>query len=302
MLQVEIDRFLLSKKSTLLSEATIAWYETQLRAFDEWLDANGFVIVDTETIERYVVHLRERKARHTGKPLAPSSVVSAFRALKIFYKWCAERGRVAVSPMTGMKIKRVERKMPRRITRQEFDLLAGSVPVDTWIGLRDYLLFHVLFFCGLRIGEALRLEAQHFEITPERKVLHVPGGKTGSGVVPLLNEVIEAFLAYNNLRPQWPDDNRLFLGSNGGDGVDGVLTPGGARQMLTRRCVAAGLRYLNPHSFRHGIAMHLLNDKRADASLVQRILRHSRITTTTENYAQWVIDALADEYHRQMGD
>jgi integrase len=69
---------------------------------------------------------------------------------------------------------------------------------------------------------------------------------------------------------------------------------------LKRRCTAAGIRYLNPHAFRHGIAMHLLNDKRSDASMVQRILRHSKITTTTESYAEWIIDPLADEYRRQM--
>jgi integrase len=160
-------------------------------------------------------------------------------------------------------------------------------------------LIHTVFYCGLRIGEALRLEATHFEITEERQVLHVPGGKTGAGVVPLLREVSEAFLAYNTHRPRWRDA-RLFLGSDGNGGVDGILTPSGARQMLKRRCADAGLRYLNPHSFRHGIAMHLLNDKRADMSMAQRLLRHSKIGTTQESYAEWLIDPLADEYRRQM--
>lgn len=299
MLRVEIDRFLLSKESALLSAATTDWYAIQLRMFDDWLEANGHQAVDTETIERYLVYLRKRKARNSDRPLAPASVAGAHRALKIFYKWCVERGLVTVSPMATLKIKRLEKKMPRRATRQEFDALVRAVPVDDWIGLRDYLLIHTIFYCGLRIGEALRLEAIHFEITEERQILHVPGGKTGAGVVPLLREVIEAFLAYNTHRPRWNDD-RLFLSSDGNGGVDGLLTPGGARQMLKRRCATAGIRYLNPHAFRHGIAMHLLNDKRSDASMVQRILRHSKISTTTESYAEWIIDPLADEYRRQM--
>lgn len=299
MLQVEIDRFLLSKESALLSAATTDWYAVQLRMFDQWLDTNGYLAVDTETIERYLVYLRKRKARNSDQPLAPASVAGAHRALKVFYKWCVERGLVTVSPMATLKIKRLDKKMPRRATRQEFDALVRAVPVDDWIGLRDYLLIHTIFYCGLRIGEALRLEAIHFEITEERQILHVPGGKTGAGVVPLLREVSEAFLAYNTHRPRWHDD-RLFLSSDGNDGVDGLLTPGGARQMLKRRCTAAGIRYLNPHAFRHGIAMHLLNDKRSDASMVQRILRHSKISTTTESYAEWIIDPLADEYRRQM--
>lgn len=299
MLQVEIDRFLLSKESAMLSTATTGWYAVQLRQFNDWLKANHCADVTTETIERYLVFLRKRKARHSDQPLSPSSIAGAHRALKIFYKWCVERGLVATSPVAAVKMRKPPKKAPKRATRQEFDTLVRSLPVDDWIGLRDYLLIHVIFYCGLRIGEALRLEACHFEITEERQVLYVPGGKTGAGVVPLLREVSEAFLAYNTHRPQWRDD-RLFLSSNGDGGVDGVLTSSGARQMLKRRCAAASLRYLNPHSFRHGIAMHLLNDKRSDTSMVQRILRHSRITTTTENYAEWIIDPLADEYRRQM--
>jgi len=299
MLEVEIGRFLLSKQSAMLSEATTSWYAIQLRLFDQWLTESSQATVTTETVERYLVYLRGRKAHRSDKNLSPASVAGAHRALKIFYKWCVERGLSETSPVDGIKLKKPPKKAPRRATRQEFDVLVRSLPVDTWIGLRDYLLIHVLFYCGLRIGEALRLEATHFEITEERQILHVPGGKTGAGIVPLLREVSEAFLAYNTHRPKW-QDARLFLGNDGNGGADGVLTPSGARQMLRRRCEDAGLRYLNPHSFRHGIAMHLLNDKRADMSMAQRILRHSKITTTAESYAEWLIDPLADEYRRQM--
>lgn len=299
MLQSDVERFLLSRESSMLSKATVDWYAVQLRMFGAWLHENGYVTVTTETIERYLVYLRKRKARHSDQSLSPSSVAGAHRALKIFYKWCVERSIVAASPVAAVKLRKPPKKIPRRATRQEFDDLVRSIPVDDWIGLRDYLLLHTIFFCGLRIGEALRLEAIHFEITEERQVLHVPGGKTGAGVVPLLREVSEAFLAYSAHRPQWKDE-RLFLSNDGNGGVGGILTPSGARQMLRRRCAGAGLRYLNPHSFRHGIAMHLLNDKRSDTSLVQRILRHSKITTTTESYAEWIIDPLADEYRRQM--
>jgi integrase/recombinase XerD len=299
MLQSEIDRFLLSKQSAMLSEATTDWYAVQLRMFNDWLRSSSYTAVTTETIERYLVYLRRRTAKHSSQPLSPSSVAGAYRAPKIFYKWCVDRGIVASSPLLTVKMKKPAKKPPRRATRQEFDDLVRSIPVDDWVGLRDYLLIHTVFYCGLRIGEALRLEAIHFEITEERQVLHVPGGKTGAGIVPLLREVSEAFLAYLTHRPTWHDD-RLFLSNDGNGGVGGVLTPSGARQMLKRRCAGAGLRYLNPHSFRHGIAMHLLNDKRSDTSMVQRILRHSKITTTTENYAEWIIDPLADEYRRQM--
>ena len=69
--------------------------------------------------------------------------------------------------------------------------------------------------------------------------------------------------------------------------------------MVRRRCKTAGLRVLNPHSFRHGLAMMLLN-KGGDMSLVQKVLGHSQISTTARFYAEWLNDGMAREFTEKM--
>jgi site-specific recombinase XerD len=56
---------------------------------------------------------------------------------------------------------------------------------------------------------------------------------------------------------------------------------------------------LNPHSFRHGLAMYLLNAG-GDMSLVQKILGHAQITTTARHYAEWLTAGVVREYSERM--
>jgi integrase/recombinase XerD len=297
-----IEAFLLTKRAEQTADATVRWYASILRSFARWLATEHARELKPVTMRRYLVHLNERHKAPgaTRGQLSPHSIQSIHRGLKVFFGWCAGDPDIPMdaSPMAGVKVKRPEPAEPRRALHGEVTALIRSIPVDGWIGLRDYLIVHTIYFCGLRVGELVRLEERHFDIV--NGVLHVPGGKTGAGLVPLVRDVSEAFLAYQIHRPRVATD-KLFVASYGtGDPRPEPLTTTGVRVMIQRRCEEAGIRRLNPHSFRHGLAMHLLNSKRVDATLVQRILRHANLRTTTTFYAKWNIDALADEYRSVM--
>lgn len=288
------DEFLLAKRAEGITAATVKWYSYQIRAFDAWLTGDE---LGPAALKRYMVHLRSHDSAR-GRPMAEASIASAHRALKSFFKWCEEEGLLVASPMAGVKLKKLTAKEPRRATRREVETLINTIPVNSWLGLRDYLIVHVLFFCGLRVGELVRLEAHHFDL--DNYVLTVPGGKTGAGTVPLTDDVLQAFVAYMTHRPTGYTE-RLLVAANGHGHPRRALTEAGVRQTIEKRCKEAGIRHLSPHSFRHGIAMHLMNDKRVDLALIQRILRHSSPQITNKSYAQWMTAALVDEFRNVMG-
>lgn len=292
-----LTRFLTSKRAAGAAEPTLRWYSVQLGLFVRWLESQPDQTLTAELIENYLVHMRVRRSQIGDRRLSPASISSGARALRSFFAWGKAKGLLVANPMADIRLKKPAAKEPRQAMRGEIDTLIRSIPLDNWVGLRDYLVVHVAFFCGLRVGEIVLLETQHFDIHQE--VLRLPGGKTGGGVVPLIRDVIEAFMSYEHHRPAVAE-RRLFLSSDGHQRPLGPLTENGIRQMLKRRCKEAGLRYLNPHSMRHGLAMFLLNERRVDASLVQRILRHSNIRTTMGTYARWTQDAMADEFRRKM--
>ena len=185
---------------------------------------------------------------------------------------------------------------PRRASLQEYQRLLDALPRDTWIGYRDRLLVQTLFLCGIRRGECAGLKAEDYRLAEH--VLKVDG-KTGPRLVPLLPAVEVAFVEYQFNRPAYPTE-QLFLSADGGGKPDGVLSAGGIYQMLRRHCLRAGVKRLNPHSFRHGLAMLLLNERHADMSLVQKVLGHSQIGTTAARYAEWLTAGVVREFSEKM--
>lgn len=286
--------YLDSHSSAGHSSGTIAWYRYELTRFFEWLRASGMQRSDwlqLPVVERYLAHSRD-----VGN--APATVAGHYRALKGFYGWLVDRGYIAVSPLDGVKAPKVPKRQPRRADLHEYTQLIDSIGSGRWVDMRDKLIVSTLFLCGLRLGEVCRLTSADYR-TPQH-LLRVREGKGGhERLVPLLPAVERAFVAYLYVRPHYTTEH-LFLSSNGAGRPSGVILPNGVRQMLRRRCKRAGLRLLNPHSFRHGLAMYLLNSG-GDMSLVQKILGHSQITTTARHYAEWLTEGMLREFTETMG-
>lgn len=284
------DQFAYSKLAEQCAPATVDWYGYHLRAFYQWLIENGESdILSPATIEQFLADRRTRG-------YAPRSVQACYTTLKVFYGWLREKKYIAESPVDEIRFRKPKKRTPRRVTRQEFDELIASIPMETWIDARDRLLIRVLFLAGLRVGEALQLRSEHFDC--EGRQLLVPAGKTEPRVVPLLDTVIEAFHQYQPVKPL--TTNLLFVAAwRELTPRDDALTPSGVRRMLRRRCEVAGIPYRNPHSFRHGMAVHLLNNS-GDMTLVQAVLGHSSVKTTAEEYAEWSNAAILRNFTEKM--
>jgi site-specific recombinase XerD len=289
-----IDLFLRSKSAEGLSEKTLEWYQANLGAFVRFLEragVSGTNWVQTGTVEAFLVSERER--------VSASTVAARFRSLRPFFVWLEGNPDFAIpSPMRRMKPPKVASHLPRQADGAAVDRLLSSIPEGTWIDLRDRLIITILDCCGLRAAEVCGLALGDFDLGAG--VLLVRAGKGGDDrPVPFLPDVARALLAFLLLHPGAPGRVLMVSADGSSLGTDGALTVSGLRQMLERRCAAAGLAYLNPHSFRHGLAMRLLN-RGADMSLVQAILGHSRIATTQQFYARWLISGLKMQYTEVM--
>lgn len=290
-----LEQFLAGHVSAGHSPRTVDWYRYEVGRFFAWLLAsrlqNGNWL-RPEIIERYLAESRERDGNE------PATVAGHYRGLQGFFNWLQRRGYIEASPLAQVPAPKVPKKRPRRAELSEFDQLLESIPSRRWIDLRDRLIVNVLFLCGLRLAECARLRASDFR-TSEHLLL-VREGKGGDDrLVPLLPAVERALVVYLFARPAWETDT-LLLGANGAGKPRGPVTPGGIRQMVRRRCLRAEMRALNPHAFRHGLAMHLLNQG-GDMSLVQKVLGHSQISTTARHYAEWATDGLTREFAEKMG-
>lgn len=136
------------------------------------------------------------------------------------------------------------------------------------------MLFTTIYATGLRISEACALETR--DIDAAAGVLHVRHGKGNKPRFVMLSPQLLVLLrAY--WREQRPAAPYLFTARTGRP-----LSPEAARDALRLAAASAGLdrRKVTPHVLRHSFATHLL-DAGTDLRLIQVLLGHARIDTTT---------------------
>ena len=284
------DPFITSRIAAGLSPKTIAWYTWLLSRYTAHCTLHMLDPALPASVETFLVQLRR-----DGQ--APASVAAYHRALRVYFGWMMKRGYLQANPMLQVERPRVPRQRKRHVTVSEFRRLYDGIVGATWLDDRDRALLVVMFYSGLRVGEVVGL--QRADVDLAHRLITIRQGKGGhSRIVPCAPLLADPLMMYLQLRPAWSKPP-LWISCDGSNGVRGALTAEGIRVMLRRRCAAAGLRYLNPHQFRHGFAMTLLNAG-MEMSAVSAAMGHSSQAITEQVYAAWLTDGLAREYNEAL--
>jgi len=289
-----LDRFCTAKTAAGRSVRTVHWYREQIDRYLDWIALHGAQGAPDpwlpETVEDFLAGERARG-------LKPATVSARYRALSAWCGWLVARKHLAESPMTLVERPAVRREPVAYVRLAEFDRLYPAIAGERWGDYRDRGMLLLLFWSGLRVGELVGLRVG--DVDTAARLVTVSEAKSGEGrIVPCPPQLGPALLAYLMRRPPLPghvEPATLFVSNDGGGQVRGALTVHGVRLMLKRRCEKAGVRWLNPHAFRHGFAMEFLNAG-MDMSAVSKALGHSNEQITADVYAHWLTAGLRAEY------
>jgi integrase len=292
---IAIDRFILFKTGEGLSPKTLAWYRDVLRPFSQWLD----VPRDVNAITPYDIASWLVAERTRG--LADVTVEGRYRALLAFFNWCEGSDDIGLntSPIGHGSHKRIKRPKTNVrpidfVTLDDYRAIVAAIDLADWLDYRDYCICGLLFWCGLRRGELLRLTVNDINLT--NATLEIKVSKSRRPRPALLTpDMVDALRAYLNLRPTTGPS--LWLSADAGRrNIRGTLSEAGLRQMLIRRCRRAGVRYLHTHLWRHGFAMSMLNHGNAEMSTISTLMGHTSVKVTESVYARHLIEPLRDKY------
>jgi integrase/recombinase XerC len=172
-----------------------------------------------------------------------------YRNLQQFFRWLEEEGIREDNPMARMKHPKGVLKEIPVIPDEELRRLLATCAGPSIDHKRDEAILRVLIDCGLRRDELAQMRCTDLDFQYATIRVHGKGRKDRT--VSYGNKTAQALSRYNRLRSK---DSRAALEAFwvGGRGLG--LTADGVRQMLERRCEAAGLRYIKPHAFRHTAA------------------------------------------------
>jgi integrase/recombinase XerD len=182
------------------------------------------------------------------------------------------------------------------VTVPDLEVLLASITGQSWLDYRDRVILLILFYSGLRVSELCDLQVVDVDMTTLEITVHRGKGDKAR-VVPCVPDLRQPLAAYMYTRPNHQE--ALLLKSDGYGGAAGVLKPEGVRQMLIRRCKYAGIAVYNPHAFRHGFAMWLLNSG-VRATTVATAMGHSDPQITLAIYAHTTVTTVRREYDEAL--
>ena len=222
-------------------------------------------------LERHLAALR--------KSHAPASVARAAAAIRGFYRFLHTEGFHASDEAEGLLGPKLERKLPKALSRAAVLRLLAHEPADE-LEVRDQAMLHVLYATGCRVSEVVTLRTT--SIVAEHRLLRAFGKGNKERLVPIADEALAWVDRYvREVRPLLRSRSKrdpgdvLFLSRTGRP-----LDRERIFQVVRAACDRAGLPVAcSPHALRHSFATHLVAGG-ADLRSVQEMLGHASLQTT----------------------
>jgi integrase/recombinase XerD len=266
-----------------LAPATISAYGADLRAFAAVAGAgrHGDWAADPQPAREFLASLgRPPRVR---RPATHRRKAAAIRA---FYRFLFAEGLIERDVAGLLDLPRQQRQLPDTLDRSQVKAILEAPDAATADGLRERALLELLYACGLRISEALRLDLD--DLSLGEATVRVIGKGDRERLLPVGAVAIDALARYIELaRPAWLERGLAREPRFGWRGGALFLSVQGRRlsrmsawRGLRRAALQAGVKgRVTPHTLRHSFATHLLEGG-ADLRVVQELLGHASITTT----------------------
>ena len=238
------------------------------------------------------------------RKLSQAAIRLRFSALRTFYRFLWNRGRVEGMPLRQLTLPSLPRRLPRFLTSDQVNALlrAPLIEVDRLEPgpkaaaqrsnlLRDAAWLEMLYSCGLRISELCQLKVGDVEFG--QSSVRVKGKGRKERQLPVGEPALRALEAYwGSLQHRPAPETAAFRTA-----LESVepMRPRTAQALFKRYLLGAGLDpRLTPHKLRHSFATHLL-DRGADLRSVQELLGHAHLATT-EVYTHVTTERLRQAY------
>lgn len=253
----KIEQFTQWMRSRRYADNTIQTYTDGLRIFMRYFSAKNIELISNEDLidfnNQYIL-------AHQFSGSYQNQIINA---VKLFFR------NIQLRSMDIALVHRPkpEHKLPNVLSKEEVKSILQA-PTN----IKHKAMLSVIYSCGLRCGELLRLKFEHVDSKRNLLVIKQSKGKKDR-IVPLSKKIIELLRDYYKAcHPKV----FLFEGQHSGSMYD----ERSLQQVLKQSLSKTGInKPVTLHWLRHSYATHLL-ESGTDLRYIQEILGHSRSTTT----------------------
>ena len=260
------------------SQATVDTYTSHVKGFRRWLAETHPSVTLGDVTKLQVRAFLLQEANRGLKPCTRSTELFALRS---FYRFLVAEGLSDNNPAALVTLPSPVRPRVEFYSDPEADAViewASAQPGLRWQVGQAMLL--TLRFCGLRANELVTLSTSEVDLDARRISLVGKGRK--ARVIPIphdLADVLREYLA--NVRPKLPASGYFFANPRGNRSLRGRYGPRALHNLVLEAGTSAGAAGRHfAHRWRHTYATSLIR-RGVDLHVVQRLLGHSNIATTT---------------------
>ncbi len=256
-----------------VSPLTVRNYTSDIQGFLDYLDQNG--IENLEAVDRSVV--RRYLGQLHAQGFSRGSISRKLSALRSFYRYLSRQGLVGSEPLSALSAPKIEKRLPKFLSKEEASRLVEAPDASTPKGLRDKAMLELLYAAGLRVSEIVGLDTGDIDLVSRQIRVWGKGSKERMGLIGKpAAEVLKVYLEHGRVKLMGRKETRaLFLNRSGGR-----ISERSVQRLIAEHARRAGLDMgVHPHMMRHTYATHLL-DGGADLRVVQDLLGHAKLSTT----------------------
>lgn len=210
----------------------------------------------------FILYLRTKENEVSYGSIKNSTIRSYARASKVFLRWLHDKGYLSFDFSKGVKLPKSDNEQVIPLSRAEvFSIDRFFVAYDFEIE-RNYIAFHLMLDCGLRVSEVLKLK--YSDIDFGSGILRIRNSKGNKSRVVRL----PAFLS-DSIRDRYSSCKSDFLG----------LSYSSVNNLFSKIRNDTGIERLHPHLLRHTFATSYIIGG-GDLETLRILLGHSSYEVT----------------------
>jgi integrase/recombinase XerC len=255
------------------SNHTLISYKTDLRQFQEFLEANFPSVpineVSHSILRGWMIHLSELGLNEV-------SINRKLVTIRTFYKFLQKKSIISSNPSSRILNLKTKKRLPQFVRDADMKAtLDKEQPSDEFSVLRDQLVVELLYGTGIRLNELVTLHENRVDL--DGSTIKVTGKRNKDRIIPVTHLIcilIKKYIAVKNETFNGNASPYLIVSNNGTQSYPMMIN-----RIVKRYLQGASVDKKNPHILRHTYATHLL-EKGADLNAVKDLLGHQSLAAT----------------------
>ncbi|PHR32181.1 MAG: integrase [Fluviicola sp.] len=251
------------------SQHTAIAYKKDLEQFFEFAEISEvqeLKEVNARLVRGWMVDLMEND-------YVAQSVNRKLSTLRTYFKWLKREGLVTENPMKLVRGPKNNKRLPSFIQQKQItESKLSDAFSDDFDGLRDKLMFELLYQTGIRLSELINLK----DSDASNSQIKVLGKRNKERIIPISKDLSRLIHKYRDERREISVSSDSLLVLKTGK----ILYPKFVYRRINKYLsLATDVKKKSPHVLRHTFATHMLNNG-AGLEVLKELLGHANLSAT----------------------